>query len=426
MDIDPSRTAMTGEQTLNTLPIPLTSFIGRSDELELALSLLRDPGRRLLTLTGPGGIGKTRLALEIAHRLAPEYPDGVTFVSLAEVARAFMVMSAIGSALGLRELERDTAPRAVAAALGRSTRLLVIDNFEHVLDAAPELTRLLSQCPHIKMLATSRSLLRVEGEQAIPVPPLMVPAPTTALTQNDWLQVPAIRLFVERARAVDPGYAWSAADMAQLAEICSRLDGLPLALELAATRVRHLTLTEIRDRLDERLPLLIDGSRDQPSRLQTMRNAIAWSHGLLSPAAQVLFRRLAVFQGGFSLDAAESVAAQLDAPDSATDPIRDRLTPLLDASLLLREIDPVPAARATGCWRRFGNTPVSNWRRATKPISRAMPTRPISRISPSSSSSPISCPHPPTPSSASSSSEPIWGRRWTGWTMGQIPNVSCG
>ena len=323
------------------LPIPLTSFVGRTDELELARSLLEDPGRRLLTLTGPGGIGKTRFAIEIARQLGPAYSDGVTFVALDAVSHPSMVMPAIGSALGLRELERETAPEAVTAALGQSHRLLVIDNLEHVLEAAPELTRLLSHCARIKIIATSRSLLRVEGEHAIPVPPLAVPHPSAVLSPAEWQRIPAIRLFIERARAVDPGYAWREADIAQLVEICGRLDGLPLALELAATKMRHLTLTEIRDRLDERLPLLVGGSRDHPSRLQTMRNAIAWSHDLLSPAAQELFRRLAVFHGGCSLDAVEAVSVQLDGPKSADPPIRERLAPLIDASLLLREANPV-------------------------------------------------------------------------------------
>lgn len=323
------------------LPIPLTSFIGRTAELELAQSLLQDPGRRLLTLTGPGGIGKTRLAIEIANQLGPSYPDGVTFVPLAAVPHAPMVLPAIGAALGLRALERDTAPGAIAAALGQSARLLVVDNFEHVLEAAPALTRLLAQCPHIKIVATSRSLLRVEGEHAIPVPPLTLPHPAAPLTQDEWLKFPAIQLFVERARAVDPTYAWSETDLAQLIEICSRLDGLPLALELAATRMRHLTLAEIRDRLDERLPLLVDGSRDHPSRLQTMRNAIAWSYDLLAADAQSLFRRISVFAGGFTLEALEAVCA---APhESAL--LSQPLAQLMDASLLLRERDALGATR---------------------------------------------------------------------------------
>ena len=175
MQNNPLATDMTIERSSGSLPRPLTSFVGRTDELELARSLLHGPERRLLTLTGPGGIGKTRLAIEIASLLEEDYADGVTFVSLAAVHHPGMVMPAIASTLGLREFESETASDAVAAAIGRAHRLLVADNFEHVLDAAPHLTRLLAQCPNLKIIATSRSLLRVEGEHAIPVPPLTVP-----------------------------------------------------------------------------------------------------------------------------------------------------------------------------------------------------------------------------------------------------------
>jgi predicted ATPase/DNA-binding CsgD family transcriptional regulator len=322
------------------LPIPLTSFVGRTDELELARSLLDGPEHRLLTLTGPGGIGKTRLAIEIASRIAADIPDGVCFVSLAAVQHHTMVMPAVASALGLRELDIEMAPDAMVSLIGSSRRLLVLDNFEHVLDAAPNLTRLLSQCPDLKIIATSRSLLRVEGEQAIPVPVLALPNPDAGLTPDEWLRVPVVRLFIERARAIDPAHTWDRNDVAQVVEICGRLDGLPLAVELAATRVRHLTLAEIRERLDERLPLLIGGSRDHPDRLQTMRGAIAWSHDLLSPGDQVLFRRLAVFRGGFTLESIEGISRQLDPQvDGSTSSMRDRLSTLIDASLLVREID---------------------------------------------------------------------------------------
>ncbi len=340
-----SRAADTPTERLSgSLPIPLTSFVGRTEELELAQSLLRVPERRLLTLTGPGGIGKTRLAIEIASRLEAHYPDGVSFVSLAAVHHPALVMPAIASALGVREIDSETAPAAVSTALGRARHLLVADNFEHVLEAAPHLTRLLAHCPNLKIIATSRSLLRVEGEHAIPVPPFTVPDPAASLSTDEWLQVPAIRLFVERAQAVDPGASWNQADIAQLVEICSRLDGVPLAVELAATKVRHLTLAEIRDRLDERLPLLVDGSRDHPTRLQTMRNAIAWSHDLLSSPAQILFRRLSVFHGGFTLEAIEELTAQLVTDNAESGSIREQLSPLIDASLLLRDVDPITGA----------------------------------------------------------------------------------
>lgn len=344
MQIDPRATDMPVERISGSLPNPLTSFVGRIDELQLAQSLLHVPERRLLTLTGPGGVGKTRLAIEIASRLETNFSDGVSFVSLAEVHHPARVMPAIASILGLREIDGETAPSAVAAAIGRLRCLLVADNFEHVLDAAPHLTRLLSHCPNLKIISTSRSLLRVEGEHAIPVSPFTVPHPATTLSIDEWLQVPAIRLFVERALAVEPGVSWSHADIAQLVEICRRLDGVPLAVELAATKVRHLTLAEIRDRLDERLPLLVDGSRDHPTRLQTMRNAIAWSHDLLSSPAQILFRRLSVFHGGFSLEAIEELTAQLATDNTESGSIREQLSLLIDASLLLRDVDPIAGA----------------------------------------------------------------------------------
>jgi non-specific serine/threonine protein kinase len=319
------------------VPLPLTSFVGRTDELDLAQALLEDPNRRLLTLTGPGGIGKTRLAIEIANRLGADYPDGVTFVPLAAVPSPSMVLPTLGSALGLGEIETERAFDAITSALSRSRRLLVIDNLEHLPEAAPELTRLLSHCPTIKILATSRSLLRVEGEHALPVPPLALPSAESG-SSADWANAPVVRLFIERASALDPARAWSPDDVRQVVTICGRLDGLPLAVELAATRIRHLSLAEIRERLDDRLPLLIGGSRDHPSRLQTMRAAIAWSYDLLSPADQRLFRRLAVFSGGCTLDAIEAVSAQLDSEPAM---LSDQLAALIDASLLVRDIDSV-------------------------------------------------------------------------------------
>jgi predicted ATPase/DNA-binding CsgD family transcriptional regulator len=335
------------------LPTPLTSFIGRAGELELAQALLRTPERRLLTLTGPGGIGKTRLAIEIGSRLRGDYADGVCFVSLASVQHHSMVMPAIAAALGLRELDSESAPAAVAATLGHSNCLLIIDNVEHVLESAPGLTELLARCPHIQILATSRGLLRVEGEHAIPVPSLPSPTSANELTFDELLRVPVIRLFIDRARAIDPGHPWNQQEVAELVDICNRLDGLPLAIELAATKIRHLTLPEIRRRLDERLPLLIDGSRDHPNRLRTMRNAIGWSYDLLSPSEQTVFRRLAIFAGGFSLDAIEAISAQLTARDpvaapnaeSETASVQEQLSLLIDASLLLHESDPTGATR---------------------------------------------------------------------------------
>ena len=326
---------------IGRLPVFLTSFVGRADEVELAKSLLRRPGQRLLTLTGPGGIGKTRLAVEIAASVAEDGATRICFVGLAPVEHPSMVMPAIAVALGLREIEREAAPDAVASAIGQTRLLLVVDNLEHLLDAAPFLTALLAPCPHLTIIATSRSLLRVEGEQALPVPPLSLPPSESTRSVEEWMNVPVVRLFIERANALDPARAWTAEDVRKVVAICGRLDGLPLAIELAATRLRYLSLGEMRERLDERLPLLIGGSRDHPTRLQTMRAAIAWSYDLLAPAQQTLFRRLAVFSGGCTLDAIERVAGQLDSDHLE---LSDDLAALIDASLLVREVDPVSAA----------------------------------------------------------------------------------
>ncbi len=261
-------------------------------------------------------------------------------------------MMAVAAAIGITEIDGAGVEDAVAIWLGAHDVLLVVDNVEHVLDGAPSLTRLLARCPRLKILATSRRLLRVEGEHALPVPPLLLPRSRGTLTLDDWLGVPVIRLFIERAEAVDPSLTWNPVEILRLVEICGRLDGLPLAVELAATRTRHFTLVEINDRLNGLLPLLIDGSRDYPSRLQTMRNAIAWSYDLLSPESQALLRHASVFSGGFTLEAIAGVSGYLELPPSIPGSdysgsrtidadqltfIADRLSMLIDSSLLMRE-----------------------------------------------------------------------------------------
>ena len=339
-----------------SLPVSLTSFVGREDEIALADSLLQRPDLRLLTLTGPGGIGKTRLAVKIAAESGVHFPDGVPFVSLASIQDPSMVMMTVAVALGIHELNGASIDDIVASSLGTSKALLVVDNFEHVMEAAPALTRMLARCPQLKVMVTSRSLLRVEGEHALPVPPLVLPRTKAMMTHDDWLRVPVIRLFIERAGAVNPSLDWNPSDILRLVEICERLDGLPLAVELAATRVRHFTLAEINGRLNNLLPLLIDGSRDHPSRLQTMRNAIAWSYDLLSPEAQETLRHASVFRGGFTADAIAGVSSFLDvqSPKSESNDsgrrvidadlfasIEERLSRLIDASLLIRETGPI-------------------------------------------------------------------------------------
>ena len=320
-----------GPMAATNVPVPLATIIGREQEQEIARTLLLRPDVRILTLTGPGGIGKTRLALHLAADLADAFADGVRFVPLEAVRDANLVAAAIAHAVDVQPNGGVSLHDAVIAALRSATMLLVIDNAEHVLAAGVLFADLLSACPGLTLLVTSRVRLRVSGEHTLSIPPLNLPDESSQTSPHDPVRFSAIQLFVERARSADPAFLLSERNAPYVVEICRRLDGLPLAIELVAPRVRHLTLPDLLARLDRRLPMLTGGLRDQPSRLQTMRNAIAWSHDLLRPAEQALFRRLAVFTGGFSLSAAEGVAA-----DEALSTV-DGLGALIDASLLWAE-----------------------------------------------------------------------------------------
>jgi hypothetical protein len=267
------------------LPVPATPFLGRERELAEVVELARVS--RLVTLTGPGGTGKTRLAAHAAGELADDFPDGIFWVPLAPLHDPELVVESASHAVG--------ANGDLNAHIEEKQMLLLLDNFEHVVEAAPRIGAVLAACPELKLLATSREPLRVTGEQEYPVPPL---------ADED-----AIRLFVARARAAKPDFKANGA----VAEICRRLDDLPLALELAAARVRALSPEQILNRLERSLPLLTGGSRDAPERQRTLRATIEWSHELLAPEEQELFARLAVFRGGCTLDAAEEVVdADLD------------------------------------------------------------------------------------------------------------------
>ncbi|WP_103127447.1 LuxR C-terminal-related transcriptional regulator [Deinococcus aerius] len=285
--------------TSPALPTPPTSLIGREREVALVEQILNWPAVSLLTLTGPGGVGKTRLALEAARVLAPRFPGGVLFVPLAPLERAEQVMPAVARALGLQPSARDVV-EVVGEALAERQLLLVLDNFEHVQDAAPDLGRLLALAQGSTLLVTSRERLRLYGEHEFPVPPLGLPRPDDPVGD-------AVRLFLDRARAARPGLTLDEGEGQLIEDICRGLDGLPLALELAAARVRVLGLGALRDRLRDRLSLLTGGARDLPQRQQTLRAAIDWSFALLDEAERRLLARLGVFVGGFTLEAAGAV-----------------------------------------------------------------------------------------------------------------------
>jgi predicted ATPase/transcriptional regulator with XRE-family HTH domain len=306
----PIAVASTGD-----LPPSLTSFVGREHELTAA-GLLLARGVRLLTLTGPGGAGKTRLAVEGARVVGPQFPDGVEFVEFASLADPALVAQTVAAALGVRDAPGRSFVEGIVVTLRQRRLLLILDNCEHLLAGCTALvSTLLRECPHVTVVATSRERLRVTGEHVYPVPALALPP--AGWTPDDAAPAAleslagfaAVALFVDRARAVRPDFALTAANAASVAEICRRLDGLPLALELAAARIRMLSPQALLERLDQRLALLTGGARDLTARQRTLQNTIAWSYDLLTASEQRFVRRLAAFQGGCTLAAAEAVCS---------------------------------------------------------------------------------------------------------------------
>ena len=317
-----------------TLPVPPTPLVGREREVgAVGASLLRD-GVRLVTLTGPGGVGKSRLAVEVGARLTPSFKDGVRFVELAPVTAPEFVATTLARALGLRESGSRSLLDDLKAFLRDKQLLLVLDNFEQVAEAAPLLAELLAAAPGVKALVTSRTVLHLSGERGFEVPPLALPEGGSEGELEDLAQVGAVRLFVERAQAAKPGFELSAENAPAVAEIVQRLDGLPLALELAAARVRLLPPQALLARLGNRLGLLTGGARDLPERQRTLRNTIAWSYGLLGRDEQRLFARLGVFAGGFDLEAAEALFS--DGQAGISD-VLEPLERLVDESLVRQE-----------------------------------------------------------------------------------------
>ncbi|MBI3966294.1 MAG: protein kinase, partial [Chloroflexi bacterium] len=370
--IPPGAVAGIGGARLGQLPVPPTALVGREDTVASVVALFRRPDIRLVTLTGPGGIGKTRLSLEVARELESDFPDGACFVPLASLRDPALVAPTIAQSLGLREATGKPVLETLLDTLRSRRLLLVLDNFEQISEAAPLVAELLAAAPRLAVLVSSRIVLHLRGENEMSVPLLALPDSRTRIderrrTTNEeesadegggetgrhdagvtgqlggpvagdgsaevarLLGFGAVRLFVERARAVRPEFALSAENATTVAEICRRLEGHPLAIELAAARVKVLSPQALLDRLERRLPLLAGGHRDLPERHQAIRDTIAWSYELLREPERVLFRRLGIFAGGFTLEAVEQLGAHL--PSAGLDSL-SALETLVDHSLL--------------------------------------------------------------------------------------------
>jgi predicted ATPase/DNA-binding CsgD family transcriptional regulator len=315
------------------VPAPLTSLIGREQEVAAVYDLLLRPEVRLVTLSGPGGVGKTHLSLQIANNLLNDFTDGICFIPLATISDPDLVVAAIAQELGVKEIGDHALLDLLKVYLEHKQLLLLLDNYEQVLVAAPRLSELLAACPQLKFLVTSRAVLHIHGEHEFPVPPLALPDLRHSSKSEDLAQYAAVALFLERAQAFKPDFQVNSTNVQAIAQICVHLDGLPLAIELAAARIKLLPPRTLLGRLEHRLSVLTIGAQDVPARQQTLRNTLEWSYNLLDAQEQRLFWRLSVFVGGCTLQAIEAICAALGKSDGAGQ-ILDKVASLIDQSLL--------------------------------------------------------------------------------------------
>ena len=355
----------------HNLPHQGTSFVGREQELDEVKEFLGKS--RLVTLVGMGGLGKTRLCIQAAAELIHQFPDGVWFLDLAPLHDPALVVGEAAQVMGVNEEPGRTRLQAICAHMKARRALIILDNCEHLVQASAEFAAaVLRSAPNVRMLASSREALHVPGEQSYPIRPLPLPAQDAGF--NETSASTAVRLFVERARQHKPSFALEEAQAPMVAELVSRLDGIPLAIELAAARIKVLSIAEINGRLKDRFKLLTGGARVLQERQQTLRALVDWSYDLLNAQEQTLLVRLAVFVGGFDLEAAETVCA---ADPVSAEEVLDLLASLVEKSLVM--FDDSAKARATGCWRRFATMRARSWSRAATGPRAPCPLRPLLR-----------------------------------------------